>query len=196
MAVRSNLLKIEGRMEPSDKELIAGIASRDQGAFAALYDRHAPRILSLLVRWLRDRGDADDILQDSFWYAWNNARQFDESRGSLVGWLVQIARSRATDLLRRRNRTGAFPVNGELKEMLEPSSRIVWDEGAMRLRSALNALPDEQRGTILLAYFAGLTHDEIARWQQSPLGTVKTRIRLGMRRLSEMLANDGGEVDR
>ena len=189
-------MKIEGRMEPSDQELIAGIASRDQGAFAALYDRHAPKILSLLVRWLRDRGDADDVLQDAFWHAWSHAEQYDETRGPLAGWLVQIARSRATDLMRRRGRSGAFPVNGELKEMFDASARIIWDEGAMRLRSALDALPDEQRGTILLAYFAGLTHDEIARWQQAPLGTVKTRIRLGMRRLSDMLARDGGEVDR
>ena len=181
-------------MEPTDQKLISGIASRDQGAFSALYDRHAPRLLGLLVRWLRDRGDADDVLQDAFWHVWNNAKQYDESRGLPVGWLVQIARSRATDLLRRRNRSGAFPVNGELQEMFDASARMEWDEGALRLRSALETLPEEQRGTILLAYFAGLTHDEIARWQQTPLGTVKTRIRLGMRRLSDMLAN--GEVDR
>lgn len=183
-------------MEASDQKLISGIASRDHGAFSTLYDRHAPRLLGLLVRWLRDRGDADDVLQDAFWHIWNNADQYDEARGLPIGWIVQIARSRATDLLRRRNRSGVFPSNGELKEMFDVSARLTWDEGAVRLRKALEKLPEEQRDTLLLAYFAGLTHDEIANWQQTPLGTVKTRIRLAMRRLSDMLAGDGSEVDR
>jgi RNA polymerase sigma-70 factor (ECF subfamily) len=162
----------------SDVALVARIVQRDESALAALYDRYASMLSSVLNRILRDTQAAEEILQDIFFQLWRTAAQFDASRGSLPGWLLVIARNRAISRLRRHN-----PAGGE--ELLENTvvlptnleSNLAQQQLIGKVKSALDNLPKEQRATIELAYFEGLTHSEIAARTGDPLGTVKTRLR-------------------
>jgi RNA polymerase sigma-70 factor, ECF subfamily len=162
----------------SDAALVARIVQRDELALAALYDRYAGMLSSVLNRILRDTQAAEEILQDIFYQLWRGAAQFDSSRGSLPGWLLVIARNRAISRLRRHN-----PASGE--ELLENTivlpttleTRILQQQLIEKVKGALASLPKEQRAAIELAYFEGLTHSEIAERTGDPLGTVKTRLR-------------------
>ncbi|MBI3608521.1 MAG: sigma-70 family RNA polymerase sigma factor [Nitrospirae bacterium] len=181
----------------SDLELVQGMARRDTQAFTAFYDRHASTVFSLLCRLLGDRSEAEDALQDTFWQVWRQAGAHDPSRGSGIAWLIQIARSRGLDRLRQvtlRTRRAGDPLD-ELADRL--STGTTTDQDAIRhetqdsVHQALVTLPSEQREAVMLAFFEGLTHPEIAERLGAPLGTVKTRIRLGMRKLQESLRATG-----
>jgi len=174
-------------MDVSDQDLLRAIASGDRAAFGAFYDRHAPRVLGLLVRLVRHRADADEVLQDTFWQVWTQAGQYDPDRAAPQAWLVLIARSRAFDLLRRRARRTEPAIEREPCRCHDAAGELAAAESSREVHAAVSRLPDEQRQAVWLAFFGGLTHDQIARQQGIPLGTVKTRIRLGMRRLREML---------
>jgi RNA polymerase sigma-70 factor, ECF subfamily len=158
--------------------LVARIVEHDESALAALYDRYAGMLSSVLNRILRDTQAAEEILQDIFYQLWRTAPQFDEARGSLPGWLLVIARNRAISRLRRHN-----PASGdELVEntVIVPANlenMIARDQLMVKVKGALENLPQEQRAAIELAYFEGLTHSEIAKRTGDPLGTVKTRLR-------------------
>jgi RNA polymerase sigma-70 factor, ECF subfamily len=175
-------------LRASDAALIQKIVQRDESALAALYDRYASLLSSLLNRILRDTQASEEILQDVFFQLWMNAAQFDPARGSLPGWLVVIARNRAISRLRRHN-----PSDGE--ELLETSvivpvnleSVITQQQLLGRVKGALENLSTEQRAAIELAYFEGLTHSEIANRTGDPLGTVKTRIRTAVESLKRNL---------
>lgn len=173
-------------MQGSDAELLERIKTGDGTAFAAFYDRHAPRVLGLLVRWLGHRQDAEDILQETFWQVWSRAKQYDAARAAPEVWLLLIARSRALDRLRGR-RVQANPPSVEPVAIVDPGGALEQGEAARRLREALAELPEEQRSAIALAYYAGLTYEQVAQRQAIPAGTAKTRIRLGMRRLRRLL---------
>ncbi len=175
-------------MERSDAALIASMGAGDQGAFAELYDRHAPRVLGLLVKMLRTRGEADDVLQDTFWHAWRIAAQYDAQRSSVAGWLTMIARSRAIDHMRKRPVPTGAGAEHEGVEEHGPAHDAERQEAQDRTRRALQVLPPEQRHAIQLAFFEGLSHEQIATRESLPLGTVKTRIRLGMQRLRDALS--------
>jgi RNA polymerase sigma-70 factor (ECF subfamily) len=172
----------------SDAALIERIMQRDETALAALYDRYAGMLTSVLNRILRDTQATEEILQDIFLQLWRTASRFDPSRGSLAGWLMVIARNRAISRLRRRN-----PAAGE--ELVENSVVLPSNfESAMaqqqllgRVKGALENLPKEQRAAIELAYFEGLTHSEIAQRTGDPLGTVKTRLRSAVETLKRIL---------
>jgi RNA polymerase sigma-70 factor (ECF subfamily) len=172
----------------SDAALIQKIVQRDESALAALYDRYASLLSSLLNRILRDTQASEEILQDVFYQLWRNAAQFDPARGSLPGWLAVIARNRAISRLRRRN-----PSEGD--ELLETTVIVPANlENALaqqqllgRVKGALENLSSEQRAAIELAYFEGLTHSEIASKTGDPLGTVKTRIRSAVESLKRNL---------
>jgi RNA polymerase sigma-70 factor (ECF subfamily) len=172
----------------SDQQLLSRVAGGDDGAFAALYDRYAARVLGFLVKLLRVRADADDVLQDTFCQVWSKAREYEPSRSSPQSWLFLLARSRAVDQLRRRKRQedSAAPP----PQAAPPDPAVVFEEkdAGARLRDALAKLTDEQRSAIQLAFYGGLTHEEVAARQSVPLGTVKTRIRLGMQRLRGLLS--------
>jgi len=165
-------------LRASDATLIARLVERDESALAALYDRYAGMLSSVLNRILRDTQAAEEILQDIFYQLWRTAPQFDPARGSLPGWLLVIARNRAISRLRRHN-----PASGE--ELLENTvvlptnleSTIAQQQLIGKVKGALDGLPKEQRAAIELAYFEGLTHSEIAARTGDPLGTVKTRLR-------------------
>jgi RNA polymerase sigma-70 factor (ECF subfamily) len=172
--------------DASDHELVEAIKAGDAAALAALYDRHAGQVLGLLVHWLGDRDGAEDVLQETFWQVWRRAAQYDASRSPPGAWLHLIARSRALDWLRRRRPEGAAGA-GAASGPEDPAGALLAEESSQRLRDALSRLPEVQRNAILLAFYDGLTHEQIARRQAAPLGTVKTRIRLGMRRLRRLL---------
>jgi RNA polymerase sigma-70 factor (ECF subfamily) len=172
----------------SDHQLLSRVAGGDDAAFAALYDRYADRVLGFLVKLLRVRADADDVLQDTFYQVWVKARDYEPSRSSPQSWLFLLARSRAVDLLRRRRRReeGVSPTPPTAPA--DPAAAFEAKDAGLRLRDALTKLTDEQRSAIQLAFYGGLTHEEVAARQAVPLGTVKTRIRLGMQRLRGLLA--------
>jgi RNA polymerase sigma-70 factor (ECF subfamily) len=172
-------------MTPSDTELMRRAAGGDRDAFAALYDRLAPRVFGLLLRLLRNRGDAEDVLQETFLRVWDRAATFDPRRCPPDGWVLMIARCRAVDRLRRRQPTADDPAEPAADQ--PPGRELERQEDACRVTAALAGLPPEQAEAIRLAFFGGLTHEQVARAQGLPLGTVKTRIRLGMIRLRDRL---------
>lgn len=180
--------------ESDDLVLLGGVAAGDEAAFGELFDRYAPTVLGFLVQMLRDRAQAEEILQETFLQAWEQADRYRSGGASPRGWLLMIARSRALDRVRsRRSREGR-----ETRVASEASrSNVAQPEGPRRLEqeerraivsSALETLPDEQRHCIELAFFRGLTHREIAESLEQPLGTVKSRILLGMKKLRQSLA--------
>jgi RNA polymerase sigma-70 factor, ECF subfamily len=172
-------------------ELIRRMAAGDREAFGRFYDRYAPIVYPLVLRIARDPADAADVVQEVFWAAWQAATTYDENRGSPEAWIVVRARSRAIDRLRtnrRRGETFVAPIEeGAGQSNLfgtDPATRAA--DRAL-VRTALERLSGAQREVIELAYYEGLTQTEIAERIKEPLGTVKTRIRLGLERLREVL---------
>src|SRR5262249_6336104 len=162
-------------------------------ALAELYDRHARQIYSLALRILQDQSEAEDIVQEVFSQAWRQATRYDRSRGNVAAWLLTLARSRAIDRLRsRRARPDHSAEGGVLLDLADQAApadvQLLSAEQVARVRAALEALPLLQRVAIELAYYEGLTHSEIAARLEQPLGTVKTRIRMGLHKLRESLA--------
>ena len=180
-------------MAPVGEDLIARMAQRDTEALARFYDRYAPLAFSLILRIVRDRTDANEVLQDVFWEAWEAAGAYDPARGTPEAWVAMRARARAIDRvrsLRRRHEMFVAPVNEAVTpEGPEPETRPDPAESAElrgAVQSALGQLSEAQREAIELAYYVGLTQSEIAARTKQPLGTVKTRIRLGLERLREV----------
>jgi RNA polymerase sigma-70 factor (ECF subfamily) len=183
--------------DPGLASLICAIAAGEQTALAQLYDRTAFLVYGLALRVLGNPEDAEEVTLDVYSQVWRSARGFEESRGSATSWLVMIARSRAIDRLRRRmdqrQREGTMEDLGNA-----PDSAATPDQASERnqrralVQAALGQLPDEQRELIELAFFLGCSHSEIAGRTGIPLGTVKTRLRLGMIKLREQLATLGG----
>lgn len=164
------------------------IVRRDESALAALYDRYAGMLSSVLNRILRDTQAAEEILQDIFYQLWRTAGRFDPSRGSLPGWLVVIARNRAISRLRRHNPAGGEEIaENTVMVPVNLESAVAQRELLGRVTSALQTLPQEQRAVLELAYFEGMTHSEIARHTGDPLGTVKTRLRTAVETLKRNL---------
>lgn len=179
------------RMSATDEQLVAKIGAGDPAAFAALYDRHAAGVLGYLVKFLRDRTEADDVLQATFLQVWRSAARFDPTRGSTGGWIRMMARSRALDALRRRRRALLVTEGAEPEAPDRAAAGAEHDERAGRIREALAQLPESQRGALDLAFFGGFTHAQIAERLDVPLGTVKTWIRRGMDRMRSIL--DAGQ---
>src|SRR5579862_5309699 len=172
----------------TDAALVQKITQRDEAALAALYDRYAGMLSSVLNRILRDTQAAEEILQDIFYQLWCGASRFDPARGSLPGWLMVIARNRAISRLRRHN-----PAAGdELTQVAVASpfnieTAAAQDQLFGRVQGALENLPAEQRAAIELAYFEDMSHSEIAQKTGDPLGTVKTRLRSAIETLKRNL---------
>lgn len=178
----------------NDVELLKAIAARDEAALAQLYDRYRVILFGLLVRILNSREEAEDVLQETFLQVWRRAADFDETRGRPFTWLVTMARSRGIDRLRTlaaRERTAVAAARDEAEVISDAASDAFRSEQRALITNALDHLPDEQKQTLLLAYFDGLTQSEIAARLNAPLGTVKTRMRTGMMKLRELLADKG-----
>ena len=177
-------------MAPAGQELIARMARGDTQALAGFYDRYAPLAYGLILRIVRDRTDATEVLQDVFWEAWEAAGAYDPARGTPEAWVAMRARTRAIDRvrsLRRRHEMFVAPVDEAVMTDAEPGPDPA--ESAERrgvIQAALARLSDAQREVIELAYYGGLSQSEIAERTKQPLGTVKTRIRLGLERLREV----------
>ncbi|HYS56384.1 MAG TPA: sigma-70 family RNA polymerase sigma factor [Thermoanaerobaculia bacterium] len=162
--------------------------------FGAAYDRYAPVVYGLLIRILRDPGDAQEILQETFLAAWTDARKFDPARGSELAWLIAMARSRGIDRLRARQRRGQREEEARREISIVGSNvdsagsdPVAFREIRVAVRSALQELPEAQRSALELAYFDGLSQSEIATRLGEPLGTIKTRTNLAMKKLRERL---------
>lgn len=159
-----------------DTLMLARIGQRDENAMEALFRRYSGPVYSVALRVLHDSGHAEDVMQEVFLQLWRNPTGFVEERGSLGAWLVVIARNRAIDQLRRRR-----PADSVEDVVLASSVNVAGEaeRNAMmdKVRRVLNDLPAEQRKSLELAYFEGLSHNEIASRTGDPLGTVKTRIR-------------------
>ena len=183
-------------MEDKDREAVKRLARGEHAAIAELYDRHARLLYSLAFRIVRGQADAEDVLQDVFSQVWRQAGRYDTSRGTVIGWLVTLTRSRAIDRL-RRGRLQPQAVDDEFAAQAVPDVaagadlQLVTAERASQVRAALEALPDAQRVPLELAYYEGFTQSEIADKLAVPLGTVKTRMRQALLRLREALAGTG-----
>jgi RNA polymerase sigma-70 factor (ECF subfamily) len=185
------------RMPDGDGELIRRAAAGDERAIAALYDRYGGVVYAVAFRIVGQRADAEEVVVEAFAQAWRDAARFEAARGSVAGWLTMIARSRALDLVRARarreritasaaaDRFDVLPAAGDWPG--DPSRAVDHAERRVRVREALESLSPPQRQAIELAYFEGLSQSEIAERLQEPLGTIKTRVRLGMQKLRECL---------
>jgi len=179
-------------VKPSDIELLHAIARSDEQALASLYDRYRVILFGLLMRILNSREEAEDVLQDVFLQVWRRASDFDELRGKPFTWLVTLARSRAIDRLRTltaRSRAAAGSANDPTEAVSDAVADTFRSEQRGIVSRALTQLPEEQKILLILAYFEGLTQCEIAKRLGAPLGTVKTRMRSGMIKLRELLAD-------
>lgn len=179
----------------SDVELLHAIARGDEPSLARLYDQYRVILFGLLMRILNSREEAEDVLQEVFLQVWKRAGDFDENRGKPFTWLVTLTRSRAIDrirLLGARQRLAANSSSDQPEEASDALKDTFRSEQKEIVRQALAELPEEQRRTLLLAYFEGLTQTEIAARLNAPLGTVKTRMRTAMTRLRERLGSQTG----
>lgn len=172
----------------AEAALMARVAAGDAEAFEAVYERHARAVHSYVSAQLDRSGDVEDVCQVAFLVLWRHASRFDPRRGGVRGWLIGIARNQAIDRLRaraRRTRAEAAAVAiAALEPPDDPVSRAGADRAeAGRLRRLLDDLPDEQRDVLLLVHHGGLSQREIARVTGLPLGTVKSRLRLGLARV-------------
>jgi RNA polymerase sigma-70 factor (ECF subfamily) len=180
-----------GPAEPSDADLLAGVAARDRAAFVALFERYAGRIKAFMMRSGASAADADEIAQDVMVAIWRRAGSFDPRRAAASTWIYAIARNRRIDLYRRA-RPGPDRDDPSLQPDPEPDGldRLSRAEQDARLREGLATLPAEQRAVLAAAFYDGLSHGEIAEALGLPLGTVKSRIRLAFRRLRDALGED------
>jgi RNA polymerase sigma-70 factor (ECF subfamily) len=181
--------------EMSDLELLASIGRSDRDALAALYDRYGRRVFSLAARILSDPVASEEITQDVFLNIWRRSASYSPDKGKFTTWLFSIAHNRTIDELRRRRRDRNRD-NDDVAEHLDMiSADISPDDSAVAqseysmVREALKVLPPEQRAVVDLAYFRGLTQVEIAAKTGQPLGTVKTRMRLALKKLRDALSS-------
>jgi RNA polymerase sigma-70 factor (ECF subfamily) len=188
-----------GKDEPDDLALIAAIAQGDNGAIELLYDRYAPVVYRLALRMLKNPEMAEDLVQEVFWRVWRRASSFERERGRVAQWLFGIAHNLCIDELRRL-RARPTPVYEDVEHPLiqrlvdertdVPASAIA-SEQRHTIAAALHELPASQRQALELAYFGGLSHQEIATKLEKPLGTIKTRVRLGLQKMSGLLEARG-----
>lgn len=184
-------------MAASDADLVAAMAAGSAAAARDLFSRLGPIVYGLALRIERNAQDAEEVLIDTFHQAWMQADDYQTGRGTVLGWLLNIARSRAIDRLRARRRSAqvterlqeeppSFPL-----ESRDPEQEAIRSEKRERVRRALAELPQDQRWALELAYFLGLSQSQIAERLGLPLGTIKTRLRLGLEKLRRELG--GGE---
>jgi RNA polymerase sigma-70 factor (ECF subfamily) len=181
--------------EVSDESLMEAITSRKPEALNEFYSRHGGRLKSVIGNVVQEEGEADDVLQDILLQIWREADHYSPKAGKLLAWVVTLARRRAIDRLRRRQ--AYCRAKDRYEEQLGPQLQTTQPPGSDKeieradlrqfLHQRLRHLPRYQREAIELAFFAGMSHREIAAATRAPLGTVKTRLELGLRKLTQSL---------
>jgi RNA polymerase sigma-70 factor (ECF subfamily) len=184
--------------DAADRDVLGRILAGELDALEELYDRYRTMAYSIALRITTDAALAEDVVQDAFVGAWRNANRYVEGRGSVKTWLLSIVHHRAVDAVRRRRPTTELP---DRESTPPPALTIpdIWPEVAGRLdresvQEALAGLSESQREALELAYFSGLTQQEIASRTGAPLGTVKSRMRLGLLAMRRSIAGEGGRL--
>ena len=181
--------------EPTDLELMEGIKQEDPEALSKLYDRYSGIIKALVLRVVHNEPEADDLLQEIFMELWNQAKNFSAQKGKPFGWMVTLARRRAIDGLRKKQ---AYLRAGERFQIEREQQPDAWVHNAtaeeinfsdtrVLIRKVINGLPPAQQQAIDLAFFRGMSQREIAAHTNTPLGTVKTRLELGLKKIYDGL---------
>lgn len=176
-----------------DSELLVRVGAGDEAAFTQLYDRFAPGLYSLMLKMVRDEREAEDVLQEGFTHVWRHAKTYDPARSSAFTWAVMVFRNKAIDRMRGRqrrdrvvDRAGDDPTLSQGSDTRSAEAPTMHEEVAM-VRAALEQISADQKQAIDLAFFGGLSHEEIAERLATPLGTIKARIRRGLLRLRDFL---------
>ena len=180
----------------ADEELMHLVRRADPRAFALVYDRHCGAAFGLAYRMVGTRGLAEDVVQEAFLALWRGAARYDGARGSVRSWVLGIVHNRAIDALRRtlvheRRRASDEGLERTLQADERTETEAARNDDARFVRAAMDTLPPDQRRVVELAYFSGYTHTEIADVIDVPLGTVKGRMRLGLRKLRDELSREG-----
>jgi RNA polymerase sigma-70 factor (ECF subfamily) len=191
----SFLIKPVNEPETRDRDiaLLRRIGAKDRDAFAEFYDKYSTLLFSIASKILKDAAEAEDVLQETFMQIWEKAGNYDPNLGQPLGWAVTLARNRAIDRIRASQRRNLltqeagveFAIAGKSSETANDT--VSGHEKAKLIHSAMIDLPAEQRRAIEMAFFSGLTQNEISEKLQEPLGTVKARIRRGLLRLRDQL---------
>jgi RNA polymerase sigma-70 factor, ECF subfamily len=177
-------------------DLVKLAADGDEAAFGILYRRLAPALYGLALRMMNDAKEAEDVLQEGFTYIWRKAGTYNPARSSAFAWAVMIVRNKAIDKLRVRQRTEKLreKVGAEPQFFTEQddssAQEPLFRERNIQVRQALNQLAPEQRQAVELAFFSGMTHEQIAEQLGAPLGTIKARIRRGLLRLRDLFHSE------
>ncbi len=176
----------------ADARLVRGMTAGDSAALGTFYDRWSGKVYAIAVSIVGVAADAEEIVQETFLQAWNQAERFDGTRGRPAAWILNIARSRSLDRLkaikrRREDVTDSFDASVP-SESTDPGEAIDSTNRSEAIKLAMEKLPEEQRRAVEMAYYGGLSQTEIAESTGQPLGTVKTRIRLAMQKLRDQLA--------
>ena len=185
--------------EWSDEQLIAQVARGDTAAYEMLYDRYCSAVMGLALKITGDRSLAEEVVQETFWRVWRKADLFQTQRGAFRSWFFGITRNLSIDVLRRQ-KTQLQPVD-ETEQVIEQAVDPTMDvpetawlrEKHQQMRAAIETLPNEQQSVIEMAYFRGMTRQEIAQATGEPLGTIHTRARLALQKLREELQLQGFE---
>src|SRR6059036_3339094 len=180
---------------PSDLDLMLGIQAGDPDALSQLYDRYNGILKALILRVIHNEAEADDLLQEIFMEIWNQAKNFSAQRGKPLGWMVTLARRRAIDGLRKKQAYARAEERLQNETEQQPDAwvhnatedEIVLGDTRVLLRKVINAIPPAQQQAIDLAFFKGMSQREIAAKTNTPLGTVKTRLELGLKKLYDGL---------
>lgn len=181
-------------------ELLRRIASQDEAALGELYEATVARLFSLARAILRNAADAEEVIVDTFTQIWQTASRFDSTRGSVMGWAMTICRSRALDLLRyhrtrlRSSLSETEPDGSEAEEASSPEDLLELFERSSEVHRALATLEPLRRNLVALAFFRGLTHQEIAAITRLPVGTVKSHIRRALAALQAEIQKEGGRA--
>ncbi|MEE8518111.1 MAG: sigma-70 family RNA polymerase sigma factor [Dehalococcoidia bacterium] len=182
----------------SDAELVSLVARGDEGALEELYSRYGHTVFSMSYSILRDYATAEDVTQEVFVSLWTRAGRFDPARGIFRHWFLHLAHNRVIDELRRRRRTAQHDADKAPEDLSLEAPGNTADAAITAVlfgdvREALKQIPDEQKTALLMAYLEGATQQEIAQRTQVPLGTVKTRLRLGLIKLRHIMSQPAGE---
>lgn len=180
----SNSAQVKTNGLQSEQMLMQKICQRDQSALASLYERFGNAVYSLALHVLQDQISAEEVTQDVFLKIWERADQWDSKRGKLATWILAMTRNAAIDRLRKENRTVDF-TSAPLDKVVNLLAVEDWQQG-QQLRILLQQIPPEQAQIVQLSFFGGLSHTDMADMLDIPLGTIKTRLRLGLQKLRDL----------